>query len=147
MGDRVVVIFAEENGVGLGKIAGALRAALAGRSVLFASRNHQAIDAVVDRFAEMVERRPLLIRANTRDGGEGFSFERAIDAILARPGGTERRERLAASGAALVRLDASRAAAIEQAVDATITAGARTADLGGSLGTTAMADEIIARLR
>ena len=38
------------------------------------------------------------------------------------------------------------AAAIEQAVDATITAGARTADLGGNLTTTQMANEIIQRL-
>lgn len=38
------------------------------------------------------------------------------------------------------------AAAIEKAVDETITAGARTADLGGTLSTTQMADEIIGRL-
>jgi 3-isopropylmalate dehydrogenase len=38
------------------------------------------------------------------------------------------------------------AAAIEKAVDETITAGCRTADLGGKLNTTQMADEIIARL-
>ncbi len=38
------------------------------------------------------------------------------------------------------------AAAIEKAVDETITAGARTADLGGKLSTTQMADEIIRRL-
>ncbi|MBK8536910.1 MAG: ATP-binding protein [Candidatus Competibacteraceae bacterium] len=58
-------------GTGKSQVAVALMAsaALAGRSVLFASRNHQAIDAVVDRFAEVVERHPLLIRANTRDGG------------------------------------------------------------------------------
>jgi 3-isopropylmalate dehydrogenase len=37
------------------------------------------------------------------------------------------------------------AAAIEKAVDATITAGARTGDLGGKLSTRQMADEIIAR--
>ena len=35
------------------------------------------------------------------------------------------------------------AQAIEKAVDAVITAGCRTADLGGSLKTTQMADEII----
>ena len=35
---------------------------------------------------------------------------------------------------------------IEKAVDAVITAGCRTADLGGSLTTTQMADEIIARI-
>ena len=38
------------------------------------------------------------------------------------------------------------AAALEQAVDETITAGARTSDLGGQLSTQQMADEIIARL-
>ena len=38
------------------------------------------------------------------------------------------------------------AAAIEQAVDATISAGARTADLGGELTTQQMADAIIQRL-
>jgi len=44
-----------------------------------------------------------------------------------------------------LRLEAE-AVAIEQAVDATITAGARTGDLGGKLSTRQMADEIIARL-
>jgi 3-isopropylmalate dehydrogenase len=38
------------------------------------------------------------------------------------------------------------AAALEKAVDETITAGARTVDLGGKLSTKQMADEIIARL-
>ena len=38
------------------------------------------------------------------------------------------------------------AAAIEKAVDQTITAGARTADIGGKLTTRQMADEIIERL-
>ena len=38
------------------------------------------------------------------------------------------------------------AAAIEKAVDETITAGARTADLGGKLTTRQMADEIINRI-
>jgi 3-isopropylmalate dehydrogenase len=38
------------------------------------------------------------------------------------------------------------AQAIEQAVDAAITAGCRTADLGGTLRTTAMTDEILKRL-
>jgi hypothetical protein len=70
---------------------------------------------VVDRFADVVERRPLLVRANTRDGGDGFSFERALDAILARPGGSGRSERFAASRAALERLDAARAAAMDRA--------------------------------
>jgi 3-isopropylmalate dehydrogenase len=41
---------------------------------------------------------------------------------------------------------AAEAAAIEKAVDETITAGARTADLGGKLGTRAMAEEILKRI-
>ncbi|MFZ1641255.1 MAG: AAA domain-containing protein [Candidatus Contendobacter sp.] len=118
--NRPLTVVTGPPGTGKSQVAVALMAsaALAGRSVLFASRNHQAIDAVVDRFAEQVERRPLLIRANTRDGGEGFNFERAIDAILARPGVSGRRERLAASFDALARLDAARATAIERANDA-----------------------------
>jgi 3-isopropylmalate dehydrogenase len=44
-----------------------------------------------------------------------------------------------------LRLEAE-AASIEDAVDATITAGCRTADLGGTLSTQKMTDEIIARL-
>ncbi|HUM26454.1 MAG TPA: isocitrate/isopropylmalate family dehydrogenase, partial [Anaerolineales bacterium] len=40
----------------------------------------------------------------------------------------------------------SEAAAIEKAVDETVTAGARTADIGGKLTTRQMADEIINRL-
>jgi 3-isopropylmalate dehydrogenase len=38
------------------------------------------------------------------------------------------------------------AVAIEEAVDDTITAGARTADIGGRMSTRHMADEIIKRL-
>ena len=104
-------------GTGKSQVAVALlaSAALAGRSVLLASRNHQALDAVGERFAEVVERRPLLVRANTRDGGDGFSFERALDAILARPGGAGQSERFAASRAALERLDVARAAAMDRA--------------------------------
>ena len=115
--NRPLTVVTGPPGTGKSQVAVALMAsaALAGRSVLFASRNHQAIDAVVDRFAEVVDRHPLLIRANTRDGGEGFSFERAMEAILARPGSSGRRERCAASGNALARLDAARAAAIDQA--------------------------------
>jgi 3-isopropylmalate dehydrogenase len=44
-----------------------------------------------------------------------------------------------------LKLDAE-AAAVEKAVDETITAGCRTTDLGGKLSTRQMADEIIARL-
>jgi very-short-patch-repair endonuclease len=118
--NRPLTVVTGPPGTGKSQVAVALMAsaALAGRSVLFASRNHQAIDAVVDRFADVVDRHPLLIRANIRDGGEGFSFERAIDAILARPGVSGRRERFVASCSALARLDDARATAIDQAQSA-----------------------------
>lgn len=107
-------------GTGKSQVAVALMAsaALVGRSVLFASRNHQAIDAVVGRLAEVVEHRPLVIRANARESDDSFDFTRAIEAILARPGGERPRERLADSIEALTRLDAARTAAIEQATTA-----------------------------
>lgn len=118
--NRPLTVVTGPPGTGKSQVAVALMAsaALAGRSVLFASRNHQAIDAVVDRLADVVDRHPLLIRANNRDGEEGFSFERAIDAILARPGVSGRRERFIASYSALARLDAVRATAIDQAQSA-----------------------------
>src|SRR5262249_53480689 len=54
-------------------------ARLIGNTVLFASRNHKAIDAVVGR-PEMVteDGLPLIVRANDKDGVQSFSFADAI---------------------------------------------------------------------
>lgn len=111
-------------GTGKSQVAVAVlaSAALSGRSVLFASRNHQAIEAVAGRLTELLAHQPLLIRANARDGGEGISFARAIDAILARPGAEARREQLAESITVLSRLDAARMRALDTATAAALAA-------------------------
>lgn len=72
-------------GTGKSQTAAAIMvsAALAGRSALFSSRAHQAIDAVDGRFREMSPERTLLNRAS-RDRENDFDFRVAIDALLAR---------------------------------------------------------------
>lgn len=69
-------------------------AALAGRSVLFASRTHQALDAVEDRMREMLPDRMILARAKALDHAREFSFVKALDAILARGGDAASMSRL-----------------------------------------------------
>lgn len=59
-------------------------AALAGRSVLLASRTHQALDAVEQRLAELLPTRVLLARARALDHTREFDFLKALDAVLAR---------------------------------------------------------------
>ena len=61
----------------------------AGRSVLFASRNHQAIDAVEERFAGLLGKRAILTRALDRTGERSLDFRGAIDAILAEGSASE----------------------------------------------------------
>ncbi|MHA7839019.1 MAG: AAA domain-containing protein [bacterium] len=61
-------------------------ARLHGQSVLFASRNHKAIDAVVSR-PEMITQDglPLVVRANDRESGISFGFADAIKELLSAP--------------------------------------------------------------
>ncbi|WP_156428627.1 AAA domain-containing protein [Magnetospirillum sp. XM-1] len=61
-------------------------AAAHGRTVLFASRNHAALDAVEPRLAELSPDRPLMVRFSRR-WGDGTSVRIAdlIRAIVARP--------------------------------------------------------------
>lgn len=72
-------------GTGKSQAAAAIMisAALAGKSALFSSRQHQALDAVDGRFREMSSERILLSRV-TRDRDGDFDFRVAIDALLAR---------------------------------------------------------------
>jgi very-short-patch-repair endonuclease len=88
-------------------------AALAGKSVLFASRNHKALDAVEDRLHELSEDRVLLARVNSRDGSADFSFAKAIDALLSRPDVPGARSKLEEKTAILVALDRERWEAAE----------------------------------
>lgn len=80
-------------GTGKSQVAAALMAsaALSGLSVLFASRNHKAIDAVEEKLADVTGDRRLLTRASFPFGeGGGFDFAKAIEALLARPGNADR---------------------------------------------------------
>jgi very-short-patch-repair endonuclease len=56
-------------------------AAAAGKSVLFASRNHKALDAVQERLDDVTGETPLLTRASSQESGGGFSFAQAITAL------------------------------------------------------------------
>ena len=78
------------------------------RTVLFASRNHQAIDAVEERCRDLLGDRALLTRARDRAGENDLDFVRAIDAILAESLPDEARSALAASLDALNALDGAR---------------------------------------
>lgn len=60
-------------------------ARLRDRTVLFASRNHKAIDAVFDRLSDS-EGRPLIVRTNSKDDpGLNYTFSHAIRDMLAAP--------------------------------------------------------------
>lgn len=106
-------------------------------------------DILTDEASVLAGSMGMLPSASLGDGGPGLyepihgSAPDIAGKGIANPTGT------ILSSAMLLRhslgLEAE-AAAIEQAVDATITAGCRTADIGGKLGTQQMADEIIARL-
>ena len=67
---------------------------LIGHTVLFASRNHKAIDAVVGR-PEMFTANdlPLIVRANDKDGAQSFTFADAIKEILSAPNDSSAAER------------------------------------------------------
>lgn len=62
--------------------SGIANARLTGKTTLFASRNHKAIDAVVNRFRDK-EDRPLIVRANSKDDPTlKHTFSTAIRDIL-----------------------------------------------------------------
>jgi hypothetical protein len=69
-------------------------AAAAGRSVLFISHRHQAIDAVQNRLEGLVGDIKLLARAydGTQEGS--FSFKEAVGEIIKRQTGTQTRKAL-----------------------------------------------------
>lgn len=75
-------------GTGKSQVVTAILASAAahGRTVLFASRNHAALDAVEPRLAELSPDRPLMVRFSRR-WGDGTSVRIAdlIRAIVARP--------------------------------------------------------------
>ena len=75
-------------------IALMVSAAAAGRSVLFVSHRHQALDAVQNRLEELVGDLPILARAYAGSQDQSFRFEQAINLILGRHVGTRARDTL-----------------------------------------------------
>lgn len=63
-----------------------LSAAAAGKSVLFAARQHRALDAVQERLHDLTGDRVLLIRANEAEGFGGFRFSDALKSLQTRVG-------------------------------------------------------------
>ena len=62
--------------------SGIANARLAGQTAIFASRNHKAIDAVVNRFRDK-EDRPLIVRTNSKEEPTlKYTFSSAITEIL-----------------------------------------------------------------
>ena len=60
-------------------IVSVISSALAeGKTVLFASRNHQAIDAVEERLAALTLEQSIMVRANDREGERNTDFVRII---------------------------------------------------------------------
>lgn len=66
-----------------------LSAAAAGKSVLFAARQHRALDAVQERLHDLTGDRVLLIRANEPEGFGGFRFSDALKSLKTRVGDVE----------------------------------------------------------
>jgi len=70
-------------------------ARLKGQSVLFAGRNHRAIDAVMGRLPKS-DGHPLMVRANSKDDPNlKVTFDDAIEQLLAEHGDPSAAERLA----------------------------------------------------
>ncbi|NQT20586.1 MAG: AAA family ATPase, partial [Planctomycetes bacterium] len=59
--------------------------AIRGRTAVFASRNHKAIDAVVPRTNNLVQEGTVIHRANNSATGESFTWQDAIRQLLAQP--------------------------------------------------------------
>ncbi len=103
-------------GTGKSQAAAAIMAsaALSGRSAIFSSRHHQALDAVEGRFHDMLPERVVLARARPERDGD-FDFRVAIDALLSRHADGEvasrLRRRVEIASSAWVAIEARFAAA------------------------------------
>jgi very-short-patch-repair endonuclease len=93
-------------GTGKSQVVGStiINARLRNQTLLFASRNHKAIDAVVGRLFEQ-ERRPLIVRTNSKDDPSvNYTFSNAIQDMLVAPQVPESTERLKRAYEELVSL-------------------------------------------
>ena len=87
-----------------------LSAVLSGRSVLFASKNHQALDEVENRLREIVPDAPLLTRGRDSDGQRDTSALQAMREIVHGEARTMEESDLEAERSAVLRTGAEQAA-------------------------------------
>lgn len=93
-------------GTGKSQVVGStiINARLRNQTVLFASRNHKAIDAVVGRLSEH-EGRPLIVRTNSKDDPSvNYTFAHAIRDMLVMPPCPDSNERLKRTQEELIAL-------------------------------------------
>ena len=91
-----------------------LSAVAAGKSVLFAARQHRALDAVAERLHALTGDRVILIRANEAEGAGGFRFTDALKALLTRVGDPESARLFSGGFDKVTELDRKRWALLEQ---------------------------------
>jgi very-short-patch-repair endonuclease/energy-coupling factor transporter ATP-binding protein EcfA2 len=95
-------------GTGKSQVVAAMAAtvALSGGTVLIASRNHRALDAVEERFAALGP--GWFLRLSTPDGGPAPDWQSLLQSVLARADGTTAPEPVRGATRELVELDAER---------------------------------------
>ncbi len=82
---RPVTVVTGPPGTGKSQVVASslLNIRLQGASALFTSRNHKAVDTVIERF-NTISSDPLIVRANSRaDVGQSFGFRDAVKVLLA----------------------------------------------------------------
>lgn len=111
-----LTVVTEPPGTGKSQVIAALMlsAAAAGKSVLFAARQHRALDAVQERLHALTEERVLLVRANEAEGFASFSFAEALKALQTRAGDPEAARTFARRYERIAELDARRWTLLEQ---------------------------------
>ena len=83
--ERNITVITGPPGTGKSQVVSSViaNARLKKQTVLFASRNHKAIDAVVERLRDK-KGRPLIVRTNSKDDPNlNYSFQHAIKELLA----------------------------------------------------------------
>ena len=94
--DRPLTVITGPPGTGKSQVVSAavLNARLQNQTVLFASRNHKAIDAVYNRLVGP-NQKPLMVRTNSKDDPTlNYTFSHAIKEMLLEQSNTEATQRL-----------------------------------------------------
>ncbi|WP_262031059.1 AAA domain-containing protein [Microvirga sp. Mcv34] len=118
--DKPLTVVTGPPGTGKSQVVAAMlaSAAMGHCSVLFASRNHAAIDAVEQRMAELSPDRPLMLRLNQRWGeGTPIRPEKLVADLISKPARYGAWDNLRRKVESLSALDAERSTLSRQATD------------------------------